>query len=1016
MKTVSTYTGEALDSPHVEPVRLLVWEFDGLTLYICDRVFGDAGTVCVFAGQIYEPIAIELGPVEHGAINPLTLEVNPSEARSIFDNSIPIGGADCLTALFSTYDPHYSTVTIKEFYRYLIGRFDYIDLTDFDENDVAADRISIDSARQIIITDVSSLDTDAEDIFVNDDYGADYFLGDDPLEVRFHFKATKSEGSGVYSTRLYPFALSNSDDTIKAAIAASEDALGLYFYDSFGTRTFYLSATDAGASDDWDISAHLSLNADYYIKIIYDPNVGAYGTVTAEIYTDSGFTTSHDTLEITLGKAYSFRYMSVVSNYTGAINGTLSCVLKDYMIQAQNPVAADAIDIFKGTVEDFPEMSTDRLSVSFSGYELDVANKFTHEIVDTDDFSGADPDDVGKMLPVVYGSAKKVPFLALEAGVVSTIAEVMTITDPGDGDTLAVATDRFEGKVSFGIQVDNEQISCASASGYTITLASSDARGINTTDAVSHELGAMVAEVLTSYVYAIGHAVKAFDQVYVWDQTRQVWFIPDSDDYDTYTGQTGDQLAGYGARACIEFSVLPLLAKQIGLDPGVDTGSHAHTTSASNQTTRTGTSHSDPQSSWTSESNAYDGNDATYATGNTVDANDYLIIYFNETDLGTVISRRVKITYSSQLPTYLAYHRIQCGTATAQFFPGTGGDHTTKTTIYKTFSGDSWDLDVKISTDYGLSPNMTVHDVEVEVTYGDAIDPNGADGVTVTFSGNSSADTVIGGMVAADVQGFQDDGSGTYTGTPSALIERPDHVCKHILGERCGLTLADVVDTTSYNAAGTFYGSTYKMAFALLARPNVRNLLARIAQQAKTFGIWEAGKHKLKHVPAGAESTDATLDENRIDLGQIWPGFTPRKAIINTLSATYDRDWSGHGDDLEADQAIVNAYDSTSGGKYGSLQAAAPYSFPYIPETTQAQAVLDWFKAMFANPRLEVELAGGYYLSQLERGDVVEFDFTSGDELDKALLRLVTANSDQFRIIDQKRRNDGTIQVTAIKI
>ena len=46
----------------------------------------------------------------------------------------------------------------------------------------------------------------------------------------------------------------------------------------------------------------------------------------------------------------------------------------------------------------------------------------------------------------------------------------------------------------------------------------------------------------------------------------------------------------------------------------------------------------------------------------------------------------------------------------------------------------------------------------------------------ITLTGNSMADSIIGGLVAADVDGWQDDGSGTYTGTPDALIERPDHI------------------------------------------------------------------------------------------------------------------------------------------------------------------------------------------------------------------------------------------------
>jgi hypothetical protein len=60
------------------------------------------------------------------------------------------------------------------------------------------------------------------------------------------------------------------------------------------------------------------------------------------------------------------------------------------------------------------------------------------------------------------------------------------------------------------------------------------------------------------------------------------------------------------------------------------------------------------------------------------------------------------------------------------------------------------------------------------------------------------------GSVTADIEGFTDDAAGTYTGTGSALIERPDAIIKHILLNRCGLA-ADTINPTSYAAAKVEY-------------------------------------------------------------------------------------------------------------------------------------------------------------------------------------------------------------------
>jgi hypothetical protein len=170
------------------------------------------------------------------------------------------------------------------------------------------------------------------------------------------------------------------------------------------------------------------------------------------------------------------------------------------------------------------------------------------------------------------------------------------------------------------------------------------------------------------------------------------------------------------------------------------------------------------------------------------------------------------------------------------------------------------------------------------------------------------------------------------------------------------------------------------------------------------------------------------------------------------MTARYNRHWSGYDDDIEADRGLVIASDAASiaAYAYGTLEGD-PLSLPYVPGVTQALAVLNWRLSDLANPRLIIEFSGGYYLSDLERGDVIEFKdiehvpaistgelaTSAGDELitsagdgllwdaqnwptfaplTDALLGMVVLESDQFRILDINRRSDAAIQITAIKI
>lgn len=820
--------------------------------------------------------------------------------------------------------------------------------------------------------------------------------------------------------------------------------------------------------------------------------------------------------------------------------------------------ATDAIDRFVGKIENLENMLTDQVTLVCSGYELAVTNKFDHTIVDTTDYPDADPDDVGKMLPIAYGQAKRVPFLAVDAGWKTTIRDDITSTSPADGGTMVVSdASGFPSSGAFTIQIDSEQIRIASRSGETLTLAASGARGYNSTTAAGHNSGSTCAEVQTEYVYLIGHAVKAINDVYV-DGVLQP-----TGNYTAYTGQSGDQYGSYGAKAAIVFNTLPIIARQTIVDNG-----HSHEST------------NDPYLIYRFDTvTAYLDSenliDSDFTTSCTISYYSDIIELSNSYDQapspGTIDSYRIcvatgaigtlaepKIYVNGDSSNYLLMDATDAESVvkSSWFTPGAGLDtlseladdkvvltrndtNTGGWTCYEVWlevkytptEGDgitsyTWEFDW---TDPGYSGSENVVDGDPATNWeqssytaklevrraiysnpdsnatltqyrivadmdgigtnvlpkiyldGDsanALDltvadqnqinrsewfdiPAGLDTfaklsddklwldrtdtaigsayyarvwleivytspvatATTDISINSSADTVIGESVSADVDGYQDDASGTYTGTANALIERPDHVLKHILIAGCGLTSSQI-DSTSYVAAGTFYSTnSYVLAFALLQRPNIRNLLQRIAYQAKSVQFWEAGKHHLVHVP-DSETTDLSIDAFRIDLNIITCSFTQRVDIQNDFAARYDRYWdSSEDDDIESDRAVVTASDTTSADKYGTLIGDS-VSLAYIPGSTQAQAVLDWRRDDLRFPRLTVEFAGGFWLTQLERGDIIDFtDAVLGDGqedvnqiLKDALLGLVKFDTDQFRVIDVKRRSDNAVQVKAVNI
>ena len=233
-----------------------------------------------------------------------------------------------------------------------------------------------------------------------------------------------------------------------------------------------------------------------------------------------------------------------------------------------------------------------------------------------------------------------------------------------------------------------------------------------------------------------------------------------------------------------------------------------------------------------------------------------------------------------------------------------------------------------------------------------------------------------GGKVSADMDGFRDDSAGSYTGTAYALIEQPDHILKHVFMNRCGLALGQI-DQVAYAAAAVFYAArSYTQAIVIDQVPVVRDLINQIAKQAKSIEFWQIGRHVIKYIPH-SETTDKTLDGNRIDLDTISVTYTDRVDIKNQLTANYNIEWSGHPKE-DAFLAAISVSGEDSVDSYGALEGQA-HSLDFVTASAQAVDVIDWALGDQEEPRKVIELTGGFYLTDVIRGDVIAFDMSSGE-------------------------------------
>lgn len=746
------------------------------------------------------------------------------------------------------------------------------------------------------------------------------------------------------------------------------------------------------------------------------------------------------------------RFSGVLKNYTWAY---ITATIYAYFV---GNASGSEIEIFKGQVEVPEVMTKERVALRISDLALGLMKKWDHEICNDTTYADADPDDLGKMFPQVWGECKKVPLLAVDAGWLTTLAEDLT-----DSDTTITLTDASGLPSSGTIQIDTEQITYSSKTGNNLTVTRSDG--------VEHDLGAKVAEIQTNYTYALGHAVKAIDAVYV-DNVKQP-----AANYTAYTGQSGDQHGTFTDRAIVEFSTLPILKKQINIDFDislsvdgsefdVDEGAHLHGTTL-NYTTYPSYPGSYVNCNWAESGPVINACGADLANWAEMNKNSELYLHFsaNPGFGGTIDQVRV-VTYASfslSAPSSSTYFRTRYIANGVQQISDTLTECNVLADSVGVSDSDWQDVNGVVTwedvgssylhiyhvtgDEVGTSNVFQLRMIELYIrytppgaTYSTEVTLSGTVASTDTLTGNSVADTVIGGMVAVDVDGFQDDGAGTYTGTPDALIEEPQDVFEHMIIDRLGQSASEI-DSTTYSASETAYAvNSWTLNVVLLEPPDVMALFAEMAQQCKSLQFWEAGVHHLKYLEETPSSVK-TLDGNRITLDQIYLDFSLRTEIRNKITGTYDRWWSGKGVIDELSRNIKVAEDSSSQSKYGTIQAR--YQFPFIDIGGQATYIVEWLRNRLKEPALLVNIMADPFCIDVERGDIANFDldnvkdFTSveqdtwgdsdawGDsdvwystepievepELKSALLGLVPDTDMKFMVIDVNYQPSGLIQL-----
>jgi len=539
--------------------------------------------------------------------------------------------------------------------------------------------------------------------------------------------------------------------------------------------------------------------------------------------------------------------------------------------------------LWTGYTEKVKAITKESFIIVCSSRLYHLRDKLSIKKVNLSDFPSADPDDVGKPRNIIYGDIEHVPCLAIKAGVVDTLAADITSSATTIYISGASISEFPTGACT--IQIDDEKISITSRSGNTFTVAS---RGYDSTTATEHDKGASIAEVLTEYIYeGACHPGKSIGSVFV-DDVRQL------SGYTAYTGQSGDELTGYEDTAVIEFSVLPVVKHQVNLD--VSTGSHNHVASSSGSSSKLTYMSGTGANDFSNPANAYDGSDVTYAQGDTEFdgfSESMSLSHGLDTDLGTITEQYVHVIVDCQ------YDDVDVDLYFNDdlFTNAIGGSTAKVTKRINVTASKAWDPgDVKVllkKSNPHASMWVRIYEIWIETIYTADISINNSAATGVALSGNSSANTVIGNKVTINMTGYQDDGSGTYTGTPDALIEQPDHVMKHMLIELLGMTAGDI--GSSFAASGTLYAAAisggYKLAFlANEISEKADKVLYTLAHDCRSMLYDFQGDFELVYLPDTVSSADENITADEVMNDPVYE-LSDVSEIKNKFNGYYRRDY-----------------------------------------------------------------------------------------------------------------------------
>ena len=660
--------------------------------------------------------------------------------------------------------------------------------------------------------------------------------------------------------------------------------------------------------------------------------------------------------------------------------------------------------------------------------------------ISREDYPNADPDVVGKTERIIYGQVKNVKCLPVVAGACSTL-----VSDINDIQTAGIELSLLPDEIAFPgsgfLQVGNEKMSYTGISSRILTGVS---RGISGTTPAKHNKGTTVFEPRTDFTYQVaGHPVKNIGDVYV-GGVRVATGVTKQ----TNSGGKANVILGnkFTVEKSVALSVSEgshSHQNESWSGQGTRTTTNRWTASTNPNWTvneQAGKAFNDSAGFYffitangsnyldvisvegrSISAGTYEGRiirtqlenihqDTVVATFNAPiagTANALCDGAFNDmcniiattgyvdtkrgaalSDLGYIVgaklcSMRGNATYSGIGKSAISGGIFgglysQGGGTTAQAYKATLSRSSAGTVPWSTFDG----ITIRATFVSGsAAASCSEQWVEVYyIPYGGGVSP----ATGVALSGNSTADIVVGGNITCDVDGFQDDVYGTYTGTPNSLIQCPSDVIKHFMTSFMGVPLAEIGTSFSSIRNNLAVAATGGYQFAGVVEHPIEALdfLEDLCSQSRINLAYNGYAASLEFLTNASAGADKTILMEQVKKSSLVVSRTGRDELTNKLEIHYKKDNSREGSARFLAVAASSANypaggDAGSIAAYGLRNSKMQCSFWFVDAQPMASDLRDFYITRYKDRKRRITFATFLDAFELEKGDAIGLDYST---------------------------------------